>query len=72
MDLRAARAAAGAGATRLADVLDGASAIGDGGVDVSVGGDLAEADVHEGELKVVFKSKRVKDDLKLVIEFKKT
>lgn len=46
MDHRTARAAAGAGAADLADLVDGASAVIDGGLDVLVARDLAEADVH--------------------------
>src|SRR6187549_1866540 len=46
VDHRAARAAAGAGAARLADLVHRASAVGDRALHVPVAGCFAEADVH--------------------------
>jgi hypothetical protein len=62
-ELVAAGAAAGAGAAHLADVLDGARAIADAGLDVAIGSGEAEADDHGAtslELKLPFKTRLVK------------
>lgn len=66
MDLPATGAAAGAGAARVADLVDGGDAVVDEPADFLVGGDVAETDEHgdDVELNLVFKSKQVKIDLK--------
>ena len=56
-----ARAAAGARATALADLLDGARALVDDGVHVTLGGRAAQADQHGFLILImVFKSSSVK------------
>ena len=65
MDLRSTCAAAGAGAARLADLVDGGGPVVDEPADFLVGGDVAETDEHGGvELILEFKSKQVKTELK--------
>jgi hypothetical protein len=65
VDLRAASATAGAGSAALAHLVHRASAAVDRVANLTVGGDVAEADEHQLlELKLVFKSIWVKHELK--------
>jgi hypothetical protein len=58
-EILAATAAAGAGPTTLADLVDAAGAIVDGGLDVAVSSCVAEADDHGVNLKLAFKGPQV-------------